>query len=181
MKTIEVSDEMYDSLMELSKEMTSQDMLGTRMPHMFQIKTEKQVAAYPGCGYEVWVESDGEELSSDSEIREYISKYIYENDEDISRLDDDEAEKLAKEKVADMDEWDIKSWLEEKEWWGVEVTTESKYENTFFTSKACQEHIDANHYHYKNPRVFLNHAWRNPEQELVSRFLCELSGGKLHT
>ena len=66
-------------------------------------------------------------------------------------------------------------------WRRLEVTTEDRYQNTFFTAKACQEHIDSNDYHYKSPDVFLNHAWRNPEMELIATFLCELSGGKLHT
>jgi len=28
---------------------------------------------------------------------------------------------------------------------------------------------------------YLNHAWRNPEAELVSTFLCNLIGKDLHT
>ena len=42
-KTIEVSDEMYDKLIELATEMTTQDPRGTRMPHMFQIRDWKKV------------------------------------------------------------------------------------------------------------------------------------------
>ena len=42
-KTIEISDEMYDKLIELANEMTTQDPRGTRMPHMFQIRDWKRV------------------------------------------------------------------------------------------------------------------------------------------
>jgi hypothetical protein len=43
MKTIEISDEMHAKLIELATEMTTQDPLGTRMPHMFQIRDWKKV------------------------------------------------------------------------------------------------------------------------------------------
>jgi hypothetical protein len=183
MKKIEVSDEMYQALMDLSKEMTSQDMRCTKMPHMFQVRTEKQVAAYPGQGDEMWVSDEGDKLNGEDEIREFIVEYIYENDESIHHMDDTEAKVEAKMKVSEMDYSDLENYLEEEHpdnWCKVNVTTEHEYVNTFLTAKACEEHIKANDYHYKNPVCYLNHAWRNPEMELVSRFLCELSGGKLH-
>jgi hypothetical protein len=179
-KTIEVTDEMYDSLMELSKEMTSQDMLGTRMPHMFQIETTKEVAAYEGNGTETWVDGDGSELRTDEDIKEYIINHHLENDSELFYLDGDEAVCEATFLFDQMDEGDIEAWLEEHGYRRVEVTTIKKYENTFFTAKACKLHISKNGYHYDNPRCYLNHAFRNPEMELVSTFLCELSGGKLY-
>ena len=129
MKTIEVSDEMYDDLMALSKEMLLQDNRSTAMPHIFQIQTTEEVAAYEGCGTTKWIGDEGEEVDEDAE--------------------------------------DARSY---------QVTTEQRYQNTFFTAKACDEHIRLNHYHYKSPVCYLNHAWRNPEMDLVSKFLCELSG-----
>jgi hypothetical protein len=58
---------------------------------------------------------------------------------------------------------------------------EYEYSNHFLTAKACQEHIDRNDYHSNKPVTYLNHAWRNPEMELVSEFLCGLVGKKMHT
>ena len=182
-KIIEVTDEMYEALMELSKEMTTQDMRCTAMPHMFQIKTTEQVAAYPGQGKEIWVNDEGDELETEDKMREFIQEYIYENDESISHRDDKKAKKEAKSKVDEMDYCDLEEYLEETHndnWWKVNVNYEDKYQNTFFTAKACEAHIKANHYHYKQPTCYLNHAFRNPEMELVSKFLCELSGGKIH-
>lgn len=180
MKTIEVTDEMYEALMELSKEMTTQDMRCTAMPHMFQIRTTEQCSAYPGQGKEIWVNGEGDELQTEEEMREFIQQHIYENDESISHLDDEEAKKEAKEKVDEMYDYNLEEYLEETHWCKVNVTTEHKYQNTFFTAKGCDEHIKANHYHYNEPVSYLSHAWRNPEMELVSKFLCELSGGKIH-
>lgn len=183
MKTIEVTDEMYNSLMELSKEMTSQDMRCTRMPHMFQIRTTEQVAAYPGQGEEIWVNGEGNELETEDEMREFVWQDIYENDESINHLDDEKARIEAKRKVNEMDEDDLCYYLDchSDNWRRVQVTKEYRYQNAFFTAKACEDHIRANNYHYNEPVCYLNHAWRNHEMELVSKFLCELSGGKLYT
>ena len=182
MKTIELTDEMYEALMELSKEMTTQNMRGTAMPHMFQIRTTEEVAAYDGQGEEIWVDEDGLELRDEEEMRTYISEHLYENEDNLPE-DEDEAEREAKALVAEMDSYDLEDYLENvhsDNWRKVNVITEYRYQNTFFTAKACEEHIKSNSYHYKDPVSYLKHAWRNPEMELVSKFLCELSGGKIH-
>ena len=41
MKTIKISDEMYSSLMELSKEINGQDHRATQMPYLFQVQTKE--------------------------------------------------------------------------------------------------------------------------------------------
>lgn len=182
MKTINVTDEMYNFLMDLSKELNTQDHRCTAMPYFFQIQTKKQVAAYDGCGTDIWVDEDGNELETEDEIREFIAKDIYENDESIIYLDDDKAKDLAKKKVNEMDDWDLGEYLEShrNNWRKVAVTTENEYKNAFLTEKACKAHIKANNYHYSEPRDYLTHAFRNPELEKVLQFLCELTNGKLH-
>ncbi len=133
MKTIEVSDEMHAKLIELATEMTTQDMRATAMPHMFQIQTTEEVAAYEGSGETKWFDEEGNEVDEDyPDARE------------------------------------------------LQVTTEHRYKNTFFTAKSCEAHIKQNHYHYNEPVCYLNHAWRNPEMELVSNFLCSLVGKNSH-
>jgi len=182
MKTIKVTDKMYNFLIGLSKELNTQNHRCTAMPYFFQIRTTEQCAAYPGQGGEIWVNGEGDELETEEEMREFIQQYIYENDESISHIDDDEAKKEAKVKVDEMDEYDIEEYLEEthNNWWKVNVTTEHKYQNAFLTEKACREHINSNKHHYRSPVDYLTYAFRNPELERVLKFLCELTGGKLH-
>ncbi len=166
MKTIELTDEMYDKLIELSTEMKTQDNRYTAMPFMFQVETTEQVAAYEGCGDSIWVHPEGEtELKSDDEIREYVFKH----------LSKENTPEKAKSILDDMDEYECEEWLEEHEFYQVQVTTENRYQNTFFTARACQAHIDSNSYHYNKPRVYLNHAWRNPEMNLITEFLCVIT------
>jgi hypothetical protein len=40
-----------------------------------------------------------------------------------------------------------------------------KYEdvNWFFTQEAAKKHMEENYYHYKKPRTYIKHCWRNPE------------------
>lgn len=46
-----------------------------------------------------------------------------------------------------------------------------EYENSFLTRRACEMHIKRNHYHYKTPVVYTNHAWRNPEFERLMQIV----------
>ena len=49
----------------------------------------------------------------------------------------------------------------------------------FLTAKACDEHIRANSYHYKNPKSYGISAWRNYEMQAVMRYLSLLAGDKI--
>ena len=181
MKTIEVSDEMHSALMEISKRMNSQNHYGTRMPYVFQIETSTEVAAYEGNGDVIWVDCDGSELRTEQAIKDYIITHISENDSELLELTDTEAVNEATVKFDELLDGEIEDFLEEHDCRKVEVTTVKQYENAFFTKAACEAHISQNNYHYNNPRPYLSAAFRNPEMELVSTFLCELSGGKSHT
>ena len=74
MKTIEVTEEMYDFLINLSNELTTQDHRGTAMPYIFQIQTEETVPACDGCGQEAWL-YDNHTIETEKEITEAISEY----------------------------------------------------------------------------------------------------------
>jgi hypothetical protein len=142
MKTIEVTDEVYAKLIELANEMTTQNMRGTRMPHMFQIRDWKKVYDAELNGDTViWLDrGNGIEIETIESLIDYIH-------------------------------------LEEYSY-----SLVAEYTNCFLTAKAAQAHLEANHYHYhKDADVYLNHAWRNPEAELVSTFLCSLIGKEMHT
>lgn len=172
MKNIKVSDEMYEKLIALATEMTTQDPRATRMPHIFQIRTTEEVAAPEGCGEEFWFDEEGTKLDTDKEIKEAIiniKKWNNEDDEEVDRL------------FNDLDEEEIDDLLLQNNYFKMSIQNEYKYQNCFLTAKACQEHIKANNYHYNKPVDYLNHAWRNPEMELVSEFLCGLVGKKMHT
>jgi hypothetical protein len=169
MKTINVSDEMYDFLIELSRELNTQNHRATQMPYFFQIQTKEEVPAAVGCGIQAWY-CDGSKIETDEEIMETIFEYKgwdLESKEDI-------------DKYNQCFLYEIEVMLENIGFRKVYYELSEKYENAFLTEKACREHIVANKHHYCEPIDYLSYAFRNPELEKVMQFLCELTNGKLH-
>lgn len=183
MKTIEISDELYEKLEHISKTMNNQNHLCTAMPYIWTIKERKQLWADEDS-HDWWLLIDEwawepSWLWDDSKKKDF---YSYIRDMELS----DEWKKYRKEH-----EWEISAyWVEgtiaeflceehdHRKWY---YQWEDTFKNFFLTQEACEAHIKSNHYHYTEPQPYLFHAWRNPEMEAVQRFLCELTGGKLHT
>jgi len=165
MKTIQVSDEIYDSLMELSKELNTQSHRGTAMPYFFQVQTNKKIAVPEGNGIEA-LHMDGSLIESDKEIEEAVNEY--------KGWDD------ATTEFNHLQDYEIEIILEKAGYKKVNYDYEKVLENVFFTSKACDEYIKKNSHNLSNPVNYLSHAFRNPEMEMMMKFLCELDGGKIH-
>ena len=175
MKTIEVSDKMYAKLIELATEMTTQDPRGTRMPHIFQIRDWEKVfdADLNGDTHIFLDRGYGIEIETVNQLVNYLEESEIEFDESKIR-----------EMWGDDFDFELTDWIEEN----VDSLERHSYSlqpvyiNSFLTAKAAQEYLNRNHYHHhKNADVYLNHAWRNSEAELVSEFLCNLVGKELHT
>lgn len=174
-KTIEVSAEMHDKLIQLATEMTTQDPRGTRGPHIFQIRDYKKVYDWNLNGdVAIWVNDYGTEIETLDEFKEYLTENDIAIPEDIEAIWDE----------GQSWHYDMEEFLEENE---IELkrcsyTFEPVYVNAFFTAKAAEEHLRLNHYHYhKDADVYLSHGWRNPEMEMVVTFLCNLVGKEMHT
>jgi len=160
MKTIEVTDEMYNSLMELSNNLNIQSHRCTRMPYMIQVSKKEEVAAYEGCGDIYWFGDEGEKLENEDEENEVIKGHLYEkygNNENFDELEDYEKEEI----------------LEELNYKKLEVTEKDELSDFFFTEKGLRS------YYGKDVNTYLT-ASNNPELEIIMKFICELSGGKLH-
>ena len=160
MKTIQVSDEMYNFLMELSKEINTQDNRATAKPYFFQIQTNEQISVPEGCGTEAW-HYDGSTIETKDEIINTIFEY--------------KDESLTKDEIMKLDEWEKEQILEDDGWAKCNYDYKHEYQNAFLTEKACKEHIRLNHYNYNEPVDYLSHASRNPELEKIFRFISELS------
>lgn len=181
MKTIEVSDKMYDALIELATNMTTQDPRGTAMPHLFQIRERKKIYHWGLEGeHTIWIDSDNErEVETFDEFWDYLIDYVLMPDLGDEEL---EAEKQRVRLIWDSESFDIEDFIDEHcpELKKCSYSWDYVYHNAFLTEKACKEHISRNDYHYNNPIDYLNHAWRNPEMELISDFLCSLVGKPIH-
>lgn len=169
-KTIEVSDEMYDFLIELSKEINTQNNRMTRMPYIFQVQEKKEIYVPYGCGHEVWIHNHNELLlRNDDDIKDKIF--------DINEwnINDTEMQK----KYDDIHECEIEGILIDNGFSKMHIDEECVYSNAFFTEKACKEHIESNRYNYRKPKDYLSAAYRNYEMEKIFEFLCGLTGGEM--
>lgn len=161
-KLIKVSEEMYDFLMSLSKEVNSQDHRATAMPYIFQVETQEEVIAVEGNGSEVWV-CDDSRLDTEEEITNSIAEHKEIEPHEVP------TDWLERETI-----------LEEMGYRKIYLETKAVYQNHFFTEKACKEHIERNKHRYSEPECFLSHASRNPELEMLYTFITELTGCKIH-
>lgn len=169
MKTIEISDELYEKLEKVSKEMNTQNHLCTAMPYIWTIREEEKdywVEQWYSDWYQ-WFDDENEECpiwseSDDSDYEDYLeSQWILDN--------------WKKSKM------DYEDYLEEMWYWKNYWRESETFKNWFLTRKWCEEHIKENNYHYSEPTPYLLHLWRNEEMKAVQQFLCELTWGKLHT
>lgn len=158
MKQIEVTDEMYDFLINISKELNTQDNRATAKPYFFQVQVKEQIAVPEGCGNEAW-HYDGSLIETDEEINQAIAEY---KEIDVSE-------------VQEMDEYEKEEILEKAGYNKVNYDYKHNYENCFLTEKACEKHIEINRHNYKNPHSYLNHAYRNSEMEKLFEFLGGLA------
>ena len=156
---------MYDFLMNLSKELNTQDHRGTAMPYFFQVQTTHRIAVPEGFGNEAW-HYDGTFLETDEDVIDFIYSY--------------NAEDLSKKKIQAMSSHQRDQYLKKIGFRVVNYDYEHRLENAFLTEKACEEHIRLNKHNLRQPQSYLSHAFRNPELEQVLSFICQLTGGQLH-
>ena len=166
MKTIQITDDMYNSLLNISKELNTQDSRGTAMPYFFQIQTDDYIYNQEE-GEKVWI-ADGYDIGTEEEIKEAILECKgWEN------LPDD----VADERYNSLSSFEKEKILTEN-FYKTYRKKVHNYENAFFTEKAIKEHIRLNNHRYNNPIVYLQYATRNPEMETIMKFLCELAKDK---
>lgn len=164
MKTIQVTDDLYNKLMEMSEKMNTQSHRATAMPYFFQVIDNKRIygidSRFDNNGY-VWVKD-----SCDTELnrKDMIEQLMNDGLVIPETITDDE----------------LDDFMEDVGYEKVYYRNQKVFSNAFFTEDACKDHIKGNMHLYEQPSDFLSYAFRNPELELVQQFLCELSGGKLH-
>lgn len=169
MKRIEVSDEMYEFLMEMSKRMNTQDNRATATPFMYIIQVDKEIPCPDACGTTKLINNEGDEWDLEEAKEEYeteIREYFKVTDKEIL------SDKMIETYLIETEQACKVNYRIEQ------VPADGLNVNTFFTEEAVKRHIAQNHYHYIAPQVFIVHAWRNPEMEMIHKFLKELVESK---
>jgi CRISPR/Cas system-associated exonuclease Cas4 (RecB family) len=192
MKTIEISDELFEKLKYLSNEIKTQDNRGTASPYFFQISTEKFIPTDDSIDFDkvTWYNYGQEkELESDYESQiQYLKEEItdldtntiqecdgFSDDNDFGNLDNDCTEEdveLLLRKYIDED--NIETVLENIGFHKFYLQKIQILENVFLTEKSIRTHIENNVYHYANPKTYVSYAYRNPDMETIFEFLNEI-------
>lgn len=158
--TITLPRDLVDKLTALAQAYTTQDNCSTAFPIYFTVNDTVQLPA-PEDGYDatpLWLH-DGESTGCTTldELRDSLPNWV----------DEDELAKLEA-----MSDDELEDWLEDNDYRLVYQQPYERHQNVFLTTDACREHIQRNHYHYSNDaRAYCQHAWRNPEMELISQLL----------
>lgn len=150
MKTIELSDELYERLVEMAREVATQDNRCTSKPYFFQIREDHRIHGMD-TGYAdgwAWVDRDDPECSYES------------GDEDMP------------DELKEADEFDDQVGTFVKTYWKKSQT----YKGAFLRESSVKDHIRLNHYHYSNPVDYLQGAFRNPDLELIFELLATIAG-----
>ena len=105
----------------------------------------------------VWI-SDGDVVSAETRAA-MLQDFLKEREEGDKDLDveDDEAvdEALGLDKTAYVDQWEPVQ--------------------SFFTERGADAYIQANRHNLKEPRVYVDSAYRNPEWQAIRRYLMALA------
>lgn len=159
MKTIQLTDQEYDFLMQLSNELNTQDNRATASPYFYQVRETKHIPTGENMGNPVCV-LDDTVLRTEEEIKQAVFEYQEWN---LSC-------EAHQRKYKYLSQWDIEAIMEHnyRQCW--ETTTEV-YSNAFLTEKAVKEHIRLNRHNLSAPQDYLQHAYRNPELEQLLEIL----------
>lgn len=171
-------------LMELQKEMNTQDHIGQADPRYWVIRDFSKVygrSLNDPDGYEIYM--DGEELLTidykmfaETQVVDGVKEYFL-REYDFGEEDFGEEDF---EDVYDID--DLKELLEAK---GYEITIVEyeivpKYSGMFLTQKAAEEHLRANDYHYAdNASTYAMTAWRSSEADMLYKILHSVDFSKM--
>lgn len=155
-------------LMNFREELSSQDGLGTAKPLIFQISYNKKIfGIFPNnsCDGELLISPYGNILESKEEIINEISRcceepFLLMRDSELSDLE------YCKELLEE---------LTGKEYKHCYYILENVLEGCFLTRKAAVNHLMQNRHHYpKDAKIYISHAFENPELENLLKIIKKL-------
>jgi len=170
MKLIQVSDEEYKQLMEIARELNTQDNCGTADPFWFLFDKQKLPTSSTYSDKYLWHNSDWE--ASEEEVQELLKDKKDDFTKEYRKL-----EKESKEFYPHTDEVDLHRRVMERmgyeQVFYTEVATCPK--GVFFTEKACKAWAKANRHHLSSQAYnFVASLWRNAEMQLIRKILLTL-------
>ena len=158
MKTITVTDEQYDFLINLSELMQAQDNRITEHPIFCVYQKEKVIKPETHASEWCWADSDGELAEED--VEEKIKEFKEDNPESTLEDEEDILEELGYSKFY------------------YEINDVPVQGQSYFSENAAKRHIELNDYHYSQPFTFVESAWRNYEWQTIREIILSLTKRK---
>ena len=181
MKTIEVTDEQYDFLMNLSKEMNTQDNRATTRV-MFTVFQKKKIYGVDGDYTDKTEYMEEDDCDGTIQFEDIIGRI---NDRNEGLDEEEDRDEFVRLECWHHHEHMCKECIEDKNWGAFDlpdgfkeigyVVNDMVYVDNFFSEKAAEAHIKQNHYHYEEPYVYGTSAWRNPEIETLQEILKSIN------
>lgn len=171
MKTIEVRDEDYEVLMELSKELQLQENDYQAFPYYWEARSDKMVKSLNGEGefFRIYLDGEVHDLDYFYEDEEIWANYLkeeYERDEyrEYDELNDEES---FKEYVLNNIKGTDEIWYEREQ--------QCKANPSLFKSDV-KNFIEYNSHHLgENPHTYANSIWRMPKMEALVKAIYRLN------
>lgn len=150
----------------IGQRMSTQDNIGSQYP-IWVVAVEKKNYV----GYEMSWDGKERAIKDWTDPEEYAKSLC----DDCAELYDDRDgyDKLPEECPDDMCDYDSYWYYE------IDPNYPDLKSGAFLTQAACQDHIDENYYHYKEPHTYAWTAWRNPEMVSVMQHIIKESGNDL--
>ena len=167
MNKIDLSQEDYDFLKDLSHELNTQPNDGSAEPLFWGIMEKTEVLAPEGCGRPKIRHDDG--AWEFDEAVSYVNDIIHEYDEDIQsewqNIDKDFPEDVC-EFMQERLKWDFCDlyWAEDKD-------VLSRNTGAFITKRAAKNYVEKYAYNHNQPYTYAMTAFRNPEYERLIKIL----------
>ena len=173
MKTIRVSDEDYKTLMELSKELQTQQNHHQAFPYFWEAASEKLVPNVNDEGEIVTYVKDGERISLEYYAEEHpklYEEFLDEEDIAFESGNVDYREDLKEKWGEFIKEWDMDVCRYTEDW---EQSTD--HNPSLFLSDV-QDYIKYNSHHLgRKPRTYANTIWRMAKMESLVACIYKLN------
>lgn len=145
---IEVDADIKASIIKLINDMDGQDNRGTASPYYYNIMDTERIYGIDG------------DYDHDGMI------YVDKNDSEIFYTEEEVQENEWEEEYVD-EHFNMVHYKDMK-----------VYKNAFLSEKSALEHVRLNHYHYNEPKVYAEYAFRNKDIELILEFLNKVKNGR---
>lgn len=168
MKNIQISDEMYDFLINLSEKMKKQDNRFTASPYIYQIQDDYKVYNINDEGeyIELVINGCDSVLLNCDNILELFYDYNITPPSNLKTLFDNNEISSIIDILRKNFNFSFNTFS---------FDYDKKYTNCFLSQEACDNHIKNKKHHYLNPKSYVSYLYHNYEMEQLINFILTLS------